>query len=169
MAPELDSREGWRRSLDDFAHETRPRLWGLLRRHGVPDRDVEDLVQQILLALVRCWDRVREPEAWVAGAAHKASLMYFRTRGRRIWSTVDDVSLEWLAVPEAPCQEDRLLSRELAAHTAGLPEHYRAVLRLRFGLGYEPREVAHRLGYRRSSIGKVTARGVEALRRAVSP
>lgn len=167
MAPRPDDREGWRRSLGAFAHETRPRLRRLLRRHGVPERDVEDVVQQVLLALVRCWDRVREPEAWVAGAARKASLMYFRTRGRRIWSTVDDGSLEWLAEPEGPRQERRLLRRELAEHTALLPEHYRAILSLRYGLGYEAQEVARHLGYRRSSIGKVTARGIEALRRAI--
>lgn len=164
----IDSREGWKRSLGDFACEARPRLRRLVRRHGVPDHDVEDLVQQVLLALVRCWDRVRDPDAWLAGAAHNASLMYFRTRRRRIWRSVDDSVLEWLAVPERPCQERRLLRRELAAHTALLPERYRAILRLRFGLGFEPQELAHRLGYRRSSIGKVTARGVEALRRAAT-
>jgi hypothetical protein len=39
------------------------------------------------------------------------------------------------------------------------------VLRLRFRLGYEPTEVARMLGYRESSIGKITNRCLAALSR----
>jgi DNA-directed RNA polymerase specialized sigma24 family protein len=41
----------------------------------------------------------------------------------------------------------------------------RSLLQLRFRLGYEPPEVAERLGYRASSIGKITTRCLAALSR----
>jgi len=156
-----------RGSLDEFASSVRPRICRMVRRWGVPAEDAEDLVQQALLALVDCWDRVRNPEAWVAGTARKCCLMYWRSHRRRIYEAVDDGVLDWLAEPERPTQERHTLRREIATVASGLPAHYRSVLRMRYGLGYDPREIAHRLGYRPSSIGKVTTRGLAALRGAV--
>jgi DNA-directed RNA polymerase specialized sigma24 family protein len=57
--------------------------------------------------------------------------------------------------------EGRVLSVNRAF--SRLPERCRTVLRLRYGLGYEPKEVADRLGYSRLSIGKVTNRCFKAL------
>ena len=58
-----------------------------------------------------------------------------------------------------------MLESDLAQVMGRLPERYRSLLRLRFGLGYGPREVALRRGYRVSSIGKVTTRSLAALGR----
>ncbi|HEY0783586.1 MAG TPA: hypothetical protein VGE98_14095, partial [Thermoanaerobaculia bacterium] len=41
----------------------------------------------------------------------------------------------------------------------------RSLLEMRFQLGYDPAEIAHRLGYRDSSIGKITTRCLAALSR----
>ena len=150
--------------LDDFARRARPRMRRMLRGWGVPEEDAEDVVQQTLMGLVACWERVRNPDAWVAGATRKNCLMYWRGRRRRIYDAVDGPVLEWLAAPEGPAQERRALGCDLATVAARLPKRYRAVLRLRFGFGYEPPEIARCLGYRPSSIGKVTSRGLEALR-----
>lgn len=151
--------------LDEVARRMRPRMRRLIRGLRVPDEDAEDLIQQTLMALLACWGEVRDPEAWIVGAVRKKCLMYWRGRRRRIYEAVDDALLEWLAEPESPAQERWVLESDLAQGMGRLPERYRSVLQLRFGLGYGPREVARRLGYQVSSIGKVTTRSLAALGR----
>lgn len=155
-------------ALDDFARRMLPRMRRTLRGLGVPDEDGEDLIQQTLLALVAAWDGVREPEAWVSGALRKKCLMYWRGRRRRLYDAVDGAVLEWLAGPQGPAQERRALESDLASVMVRLPPRYRRLLRLRYGLGYDPPEVARRLGYRTSSIGKVTTRSLAALGRELA-
>lgn len=157
-----------RDELDEFAREVRPRMRRMIRGLGVPDEDAEDLIQQTLMALVAAWSHVRDPEAWVAGALRKKCLMYWRGRRRRIYDAVDGSVLEWLAEPVGPAQERRALESDVTAVMGRLPERYQRVLRLRFGLGYDPAEVARRLGYRTSSIGKVTTRSLAALGRELT-
>lgn len=160
----IPGRRTRRSGLDDFARRARPRIRRMVRRWGVPDEDADDLVQQTLMALVGSWSNVRNPDTWVAGATRKTCLMYWRTRRRRIYDAVDGTVLEWLAAPERPAQEHRALGCDLSTLAARLPARYRSVLRLRFALGYDAREIARHLGYRQSSIGKVTSRGLAALR-----
>lgn len=157
-----------RDELDVFVRDVRPRMCRMVRRQGVPEEDAEDLIQQTLMALVGAWSEVRDPEAWVSGALRKKCLMYWRGRRRRIYDAVDGSVLEWLAAPVGPVQERRTLRSELSGVMTRLPARYRWVLRLRFGLGYDPPEVARRLGYRTSSIGKVTSRSLTALGRELT-
>lgn len=152
-------------SIETFLIGVRPKLWRLLKSAGIPDQDAEDLIQNTLLALVHRWDTIHRPDAWIVGAIRKNCLMYWRTRRRRIYDAVDDQVLEWLAGGQRPLQERRDLEQDLDHMLERIPPRYRAVLRLRFALGYEPSEVASRMGYRRSSIGKVTARSLAALNR----
>jgi RNA polymerase sigma factor (sigma-70 family) len=151
--------------LEEFLGTVRPRLRRLLRGFGIPEEDSEDLIQNTLLALVFRWNQIRNPDAWVVGAVKKNCLMYWRSRRRRLYDTVDGPVLEWLAGGERPSQERRDLKSDLGVLLDRLPRRYRTVLHLRFGLGYDSREVARRMGYRRSSIGKVTARSLAALNR----
>ena len=91
--------------------------------------------------------------------------MYWRSRRRRIYSSVDAALLEWLSTPVEPSQERADLIYDLETLIDRLPSRCRTVLRLRFRMGYEPLEVARKLGYRESSIGKVTNRCLAALSR----
>lgn len=154
--------------LEELLAGARPGLRRSLLNQGIPEQDVDDLVQQILIALVAAWDTVADPKAWLAGAARKKSLMYWRTRSRRLYDVFDDHDLEWLAEPASPDQERDAMRRDLATMLARLPRRHCAVLRLRYGLGYAPDEVAERLGYRPSSIGKVTTRCLAALGRELA-
>ena len=147
--------------------DMRKRLERQLRSYRIPEQDREDLIQQTLMSLVDSWSAVRHPERWVTGAVRKKCLMYWRSRRRRIYDTVDGSVLEWLAEPEVPAQERREMRTDLETAMSRLPDHYRSVLTLRFGMGYEPAEVARQLGYRASSIGKVTLRSLAALNRAM--
>ena len=123
------------------------------------------MLQQALLALLYQWERVRDPESWLFGTVKRHCLMYWRTHRRRIYSAVDSTILEWLSEPIAPSQERADLLCDLESLIDRLPTRCRSLLRLRFRLGYEPPEVARMLGYRASSIGKITTRCLAALSR----
>jgi RNA polymerase sigma-70 factor (ECF subfamily) len=152
-------------SFEDFLKEVEPRLKRLLAVYRIPTEDAEDVLQQALLALLYQWERVRDPESWLFGTVRRHCLMYWRTHRRRIYSAVDSAILEWLSQPIAPSQERTDLLSDLESLIARLPPRCRSVLRLRFRLGYEPPEVARLLGYRESSIGKITTRCLAALSR----
>ncbi len=136
---------------------------GLLRTYRIPPEDAEDLIQQTLLALVYRQGTVRNPEAWLLGVVRKKCLMYWRSKRRRIDEPVGADLLEWLAGSTGPPQEKSDLSRDLETLLACLPQRYRRLLKLRFFLGLEVDEVAQQLGYRSSSIGKITSRCLATL------
>ncbi len=152
-------------TFDQFLKKVEPKLKRLLSTYHIPVDDAEDVLQQSLLALVYQWDRVREPETWLLGTLKRHCLMYWRTNRRRIYQSVDSTLLELMSEPVAPSQERADLLCDLESLLGRLPSRCRQVLRLRFQMGYEPLEVARQLGYRASSIGKITNRCLAALSR----
>jgi RNA polymerase sigma factor (sigma-70 family) len=152
-------------ALDDFLLRVEPRLKRLLASYRIPVADAEDLVQQALLALLYQWETVRDPESWLLGTLRRRCLMYWRGNRRRLYRAVDAAILEWLSEPMAAPQERADLLADLEKLIGKLPQRCRSLLRLRFRLGYEPPEVAAKLGYRVSSIGKITTRCLAALNR----
>jgi RNA polymerase sigma factor (sigma-70 family) len=154
-------------TFEDLITGVEPRLRRLLAVYRIPSEDAEDLLQQALLALLYQWDRVRDPANWLVGTLRRNCLIYWRTHRRRIYSAVDSAILDWLSEPIAPSQERSELLLDLDSLIQRLPPRCRSVLRLRFRLGYDPPEVARLLGYRQSSIGKITTRCLAALSREV--
>jgi RNA polymerase sigma factor (sigma-70 family) len=152
-------------SFDEFLKEAEPRLKRLLQTYRIPTEDAEDVLQQTLLALLYQWDRVRDPECWLLGTLKRHCLMYWRNHRRRIYSAVDSTVLELVSMPVPPHQEKSDLIADLNSLLDRLPSRCRSLLRLRFRLGYEAPEAARELGYRASSIGKITTRCLAALSR----
>jgi RNA polymerase sigma factor (sigma-70 family) len=152
-------------TLDDFLLRVEPRLKRLLASYRIPVADAEDLVQQALLALLYQWETVRDPESWLLGTLRRLCLMYWRGNRRRLDRAVDAAILEWLSEPVAAPQERADLLADLDKLIGKVPQRCRSLLRLRFRLGYDPPEVAAKLGYRASSIGKITTRCLAALSR----
>jgi len=68
----------------------------------------------------------------------------------------------------APEQEDADVRRDLEMAIERLPERCRALLSLRYRQGYEPPELAERLGYSPTSISKTTNRCLAALTRELT-
>jgi RNA polymerase sigma factor (sigma-70 family) len=152
-------------SFDEFLKAIEPRLKTLLSTYRIPAEDAEDVLQQTLLALLYQWERVRDPECWLLGTLRRHCLMYWRNHRRRIYSAVDSTVLELLSGPVPPSQEKADLLCDLDNLLLRLPSRCRSLLHLRFRQGYEPPEVAQRLGYQPSSIGKITTRCLAALSR----
>jgi RNA polymerase sigma factor (sigma-70 family) len=150
-------------SLEQFLDSVQPRLKVLFSRHRIPPQDTEDILQQTLLALVYQWNNVRDPEAWLFGTLRNKCRIYWRDRRRLLYEAVDAAVLEWVAEPQAPVQERQDLWHDFETLLDQLPQRCRSLLRMRYGLGYEPPEIADHLGYSRASINKVTTRCLAAL------
>jgi RNA polymerase sigma factor (sigma-70 family) len=157
------SPESIKNSFEELLERVGPRLKGLLWTYRVPTDDAEDLFQDTLASLVYSTHEIHDQEAWLLGTLKRQCLMYWRKRRRSLYAAVDETLLEWLATPMAPPQEREQLLADLASLIERLPPKCRKVLRLRFLLGYEPQEVAEKLGYSSTSIGKVTHRCLAAL------
>lgn len=152
-----------RTALEQTLADVEPRLQWVFRRLGIPPQDREDLLQETLLQFVQKRDSIRQPQAWLPAALRRQCLMYWRTRRRRLYSTVDDALLELMRESSTTPQEQEDLRRDLSAAVARLPLRCRRTLKLRYALGYGADETADRLGYRRSGIYKIVERCLAAL------
>ena len=150
-------------SFEELLERVEPRLKGLLWFYRIPTDDAADLFQDTFFSLLYSAHEVNDPEAWLLGTLKRKCLMYWRKRRRSLYAAVDETLLEWLATPMAPPQEREQLLADLESLIERLPPKCRKVLRLRFLLGYEPQEVAEKLGYSSTSMGKITHRCLAAL------
>lgn len=150
-------------SFDSLLRKMTPRLGRMMDTYRIPSKDAENILQQALLALLRQWDLVRDPENWLLGTLKRHCLMYWRDHRRRLYSSVDAEVMERLSEPAAASQERSDFLSEMDSLIERLPSRCRSLLRLRFRMGFEPSEVARQLGYRASSIGKITNRCLAAL------
>ena len=151
------------RALERLLDELRPRLRRLFAHHRIPPEDAEDILQQTLLAYLYKHDSVRDFEKWLIGAVRKRCLMYWRGRRRRFYTAVDAAILDELADQSLPGQEQADFQSDLGRVVGQLTRKCRRLLQLRFGLGYDPAEAAHRLGYQPSGIYKTLERCLAAL------
>jgi len=152
-------------AFERFLKAMGPKIKRLLAASNIPAEDAEDVLQQALLALIYQWGSIRDPESWLLVTLRRHCGMYWRAYRRRLYLAVDAALLDCLSEPVAPAQERDDLLQDLRQMIGRLPPRCRSLLALRFQLGYEPAEVARRLGYRGSSIGQVTHRCLAALSR----
>lgn len=153
--------------IDRLLVDLQPRLQAVLRRFRIPAQDAEDVLQQTLLTYLYKRDSIQDVERWLLGTLRNRSLNYWRSRRRRLYSAVDKALLESVA-DDGDCFQERAdLLRDLDMVLAGLPRRCRDLLRLRYRQGYEPPEAAVRLGYKTSSIYKVTERCLAKLTRSM--
>lgn len=131
----------------------------------IPDQDAEDLLQETLFALIFKWDGIRKPEAWLLATLRNRCEIYRRRLEESLLEAVDPELLEALAGGQAPPQERAELRHDLGVAFSRLPERYRDVLRLRYGLGCESSEVAERLGCGSEGMRRLTSRCLVSLGR----
>lgn len=149
--------------LEDILREVQPKLVQILGRYRIPAQDADDVLQETFLTLVHKREVVRNPEAWLIVTLRNRCLIYWRKKRKHLYQAVDTAILELLSEPEAPQQSKSELRFDLDRLLARLPGRCRSLLRLRYGLGCSSSEVAERMGYRQSSIRKVTSRCLAAL------
>lgn len=157
-----------RSSLEDLLVELRPALGRILGRFRIPRADAEDLVQEVLLQFVRKRAAIAAPATWLTGALHRECLHYWRRRDRRLFEAIDETVAELVRDESTPPAERQVLHGELRQVFRHLKETCRSLLSLRYGMGCGQAETAERLGYRPSSMDKITRRCLDALGRRLA-
>ena len=153
------------RVLENLVKTFEPRARAIIGYHGIPPQDGEDLVQQTLLTYLSRQDEVHSPEAWLAGTLRRRCLMFWRSQRQGWLCFTDDSFLDSRPTPEISPEDRVAVSADLSKVIARLPRRSRDLVRLRFGLGCDNRELARRLGYRYSGIFTITKRCLATLAR----
>lgn len=155
--------EGFEQVVETLLLELKPRMQCILRHYRIPAYDAEDLVQEVLISFVRRHDSVENPEAWLVSALKYQCLLFWRKRRKQLCTAVDAGILEILAKHDAPLVEHEDRVRDLERFLRRIPPRCRKILRLRYGLGFTPKELAVELGYQRSSVSNIVRRCVATL------
>ena len=122
----LRAREGDEGAWSDLSRLYTPLIRGYLRRQSVPEAEQDDLVQEILLAIVRGLPTFEHSgrrgafRAWLRSVAYNHSCNYWRSPARRLSTLSDTMAEETLARLEDP---------ENSLHRFWEEEHDQYVLR----------------------------------------
>jgi RNA polymerase sigma-70 factor (ECF subfamily) len=161
----LRAQAGDEAAYREALHRIAARLRGYLRRRmqAVPD-DVEDLVQETLLALHLqrgTYDPALPVSAWVLAIARHKLVDLWRRRGRQeaLHDPIDDVDEAELAAPLA----DGGSQRDLAQLLGALPEAQRRAIVLTKIEGLSVTEASQRTGASESAIKVQVHRGLKRL------
>lgn len=133
------------RSIEQLLVEVRRPAAALLSSHGIADDDAEDLLQEVLTAMVFKWDSIHNPVAWFLATLEKRCESHRRRVLDRLMETEEAERLLREATAASP-QQLAELRHDLNAAVSRLPADYRRLLRLRYGLGCTGAEVAEQLG-----------------------
>lgn len=119
--------DAYRRVLREIAAALRPLVRRGLVRAGRSDAEVEDVVQEVLLAVHlkrHTWDSARPIEPWVHAIARYKLVDALRRRAGKFDLPIDDFS-ETLAAEEERASAS---GRDVERHLAQLPPGQRAVV-----------------------------------------
>lgn len=152
-------------TLGELATRLEPRLKQIVHRYRIPAQDAEDLLQTALIATLRNWPDLADPEGWLIRTVINQCLMYHRSRRRHPEEPLDD-GIELLPVPSP---EGRIADREeIERRLARLPLQCQQLFRLRFVYGFNAKEVAELLGRKVSNVYNTTHRCTKLLESARS-
>lgn len=147
-------------TLGELATRLEPRLKQIVSRYRIPAQDAEDLLQTALIATLRNWSVLADPEGWLIRTVINQCLMYHRSRRRHPEEPLED-AIELLPVPSP---EERIADREeIERRLAKLPLQCQQLFRLRFIYGFNAKEVAELLGRKISSVYNTTHRCTKLL------
>jgi RNA polymerase sigma factor (sigma-70 family) len=133
-----------------------------LARSGRGDRDVEDIVQETLLAIHlkrHTWRSADPIGPWIAAIARNKLIDVLRRRGRHAELPIDDLLAESLAADA----EDTGAGIDIAHLLSVLGERQRDIVRLVSIEGHSAREAAEQLGMTEGAVRVALHRSLRAL------
>lgn len=141
-------------------------LRGVVRRGfagiGVPRDDVEDVVQDVLLAIHlkrHTWDQSMPLGPWISAIARNKMIDDLRRRGRRPEVSVDLTEFDI----EGEDQQASIDARDVDRILDGLSEKNRDIVRSISIDGHSARDVAERLGMTEVAVRVALHRSLKAL------
>jgi RNA polymerase sigma-70 factor (ECF subfamily) len=152
----------YHRLLDELA----PMLRGLASRgfahHKLSPEDVEDVVQETLLAVHlkrHTWDERRPLLPWLNAIARNKVVDNLRRRGRRTYLPIDDVSA-WLAGEDQPTDLNNVDAEQVMGRLNGRDREIVAAISIE---GQSARQVAQRLGMTEGAVRVALHRALQSL------
>lgn len=152
----------YRRLLTALASALRRIATRGLARAGRGNDDVEDIVQETLLAIHlkrHTWDAGQPLEPWVRAIAHHKLVDAMRRRGFRQTITIDDCG-DLLSVEQHPIEHG---TGECADMLARLPERQRRIVEAMSIEGRTAREVGDLLGMKEGAVRVALHRALKTL------
>lgn len=154
--------DAYRHVLREIASALRPLVRRGLARAGRSDADVEDVVQEVLLAVHlkrHTWDSARPIEPWVHAIARYKIVDALRRRTGKFDLPIEDFSETLAAEEESPPAS----GREVERHLARLPAGQRAVVHVVAVEGVSIGEAAERLKMTAGAVRVALHRGLTTL------
>jgi len=141
-------------------------------RYAIPDRDVEDVTQEIFIAVMRSLRGFKgdaQFSTWLRVLVKRRIVDFYRRRDPHEMELDVDVSELDQHLPEKVAVTDGNLDDQIVLRKAmqGLSEDYREVLLLRFAEGLQFNEIAQIRGQSLEAVKSLFRRATEALRRQV--
>ncbi|MDO8877231.1 MAG: sigma-70 family RNA polymerase sigma factor [Pseudolabrys sp.] len=158
--------DAYRRVLREIAAALRPLVRRGLVRAGRPAADIEDVVQEVLLAVHlkrHTWDSARPIEPWVYTIARYKLVDALRRRAGKFDLPIEDFSETLAAEGESPA----LSGQDVARHLAQLPPGQRAVVHAVAVEGVSIADAAVRLTMTEGAVRVALHRGLATLARAL--
>jgi RNA polymerase sigma factor (sigma-70 family) len=152
---------------DDAFGDCYAELGPMLRRYlrgRVPDADVDDVVQVVLVEVWRFrsrFDPSRSLEAWVLTIARRRAIDHLRARRRDTVPLDDVLSMAGPDGRDIASQVER--TRDLQVALARLPGRQREAIEMAYYADLTQREIAARLDVPLGTIKARTARGLRRL------
>jgi len=159
--------EAYRRLLNDIT----PYLCSLAKRRHRDPADVEDAVQDILLAvhaLRRTYDPLRPFGPWLVAIANRRLVDRLRKQGRR-WAREATLTSDHDAVAVPEPKADPLDCNELESAVERLPAGQRQAIRMLKLQEMSLREASAASGISVATLKVATHRGLKALRALLVP
>ncbi len=131
-------------------------------RFGAPPNEVEDVVQETLLAIHlkrHTWQQSEPLTPWVLAIARNKLIDHLRRGGRAVKVPLDDV----IDTLEAEVAEEQLDSQEVAVMLQALPERQRQIVRAITLEGQAIKDVAGRLDMKEGAVRVALHRSLKAM------
>jgi RNA polymerase sigma-70 factor (ECF subfamily) len=137
-------------------------------RAKIPYQDVEDVTQDVFVALVRSLDNFEQRSrfnTWVYTIVNRQIADYYRRRQRKE-APAEPVELDSVLEHTALADEDGEVDDRALMRQAldGLPDHYREVILLRFADGLSFQEIASEREQTLEAVKSLHRRALQALR-----
>jgi RNA polymerase sigma-70 factor, ECF subfamily len=139
-----------------------------IARHRLSPEDVEDVVQETLLALHlkrHTWDESQPLLPWVGAIARHKMIDNLRRRGKRTYLPIDDIS-DVLAADPQPLEAGSLDAERVIATLKG---RQREIVRAISLEGATARHVAQQLGMTEGAVRVALHRALQSLAKVFRP
>jgi RNA polymerase sigma-70 factor (ECF subfamily) len=152
------------RCLREIAQALRPLVRRGLQRAGGNPAELEDVVQEILIAVHlkrHTWDEARPIAPWIAGIARYKIIDALRRRGYRTDLPIDDFA----GVLPAESEKEAVSEHDVTRSLEALPEGQRKIVRAIAVDGASIADTAGKFGMSEGAVRVALHRGLGALAR----